>query len=59
MPEIRVTVSEKLDKLLDELLETGLFMSKADIMRYATISYLRELGFIGRREGARRRTEQR
>jgi Arc/MetJ-type ribon-helix-helix transcriptional regulator len=46
MPEIRVTISEKFDKLLDELLETGLFTSKADIMRFATIAYLKELGFI-------------
>jgi len=46
MPEIRVTISEKFDKLLDELLETGLFTSKADIMRFATIEYLKGLGFI-------------
>ncbi|MCC6019455.1 MAG: hypothetical protein LM601_10515 [Candidatus Verstraetearchaeota archaeon] len=48
MPEIRVTISEKFDKLLDELLETGLFTSKADIMRFATIQYLKELGFINK-----------
>ena len=41
MPELRVTVSEKFDKLLDQLLETGLFTSKADIMRFATIAYLK------------------
>jgi|GEM_PF-6350830 Arc/MetJ-type ribon-helix-helix transcriptional regulator len=46
MPEIRVTVSEKFDKLL----ETGLFASKADILRFATIMYLKELGFIGKRK---------
>jgi Arc/MetJ-type ribon-helix-helix transcriptional regulator len=50
MPEIRVTVSEKFDKLLEELLETGLFSSKADILRFATIMYLKELGFIGGRK---------
>jgi Arc/MetJ-type ribon-helix-helix transcriptional regulator len=50
MPEIRVTVSEKFDKLLEELLETGLFASKADILRFATIMYLKELGFIGKRK---------
>jgi len=46
MPEIRVTISEKFDKILDKLLETGLFISKADIMRFATIAYLKELGLI-------------
>jgi Arc/MetJ-type ribon-helix-helix transcriptional regulator len=49
MPELRVTISEKFDKLLEELLETGLFASKADIVRFATIAYLKELGFIGKR----------
>ncbi|MEM2169944.1 MAG: hypothetical protein QXS79_06705 [Candidatus Bathyarchaeia archaeon] len=47
MPEIRVTISEKFDKLLDKILETGLFASKADILRFAAIAYLKELGFIG------------
>jgi Arc/MetJ-type ribon-helix-helix transcriptional regulator len=54
MPEIRVTVSEKFDKLLEELLETGLFASKADILRFATIMYLKELGFIGKRKAEAR-----
>jgi len=49
MPELRVTISERFDKLLEELLETGLFASKADIVRFATIAYLKELGFIGKR----------
>jgi len=46
MPELRVTITEKFDKILDELVETGLFPSKADIMRHATINYLKELGWI-------------
>jgi Arc/MetJ-type ribon-helix-helix transcriptional regulator len=61
MPEIRVTVSEKFDKLLDELVETGLFTSKADIMRFATIIYLKELGFIDKhkeRKTLNRREEE-
>jgi phenolic acid decarboxylase len=44
MPEIRVTVSEKFDRLLDRLMETGFFTSKADIMRFATIAYMKEFG---------------
>jgi Arc/MetJ-type ribon-helix-helix transcriptional regulator len=35
MPELRVTVSEKMDKLLDDIVETGLFSSKADLLRFA------------------------
>lgn len=49
MPELRVTITEKFDKILDELVEAGLFLSKADIMRYATINYLKELGWIGKK----------
>jgi len=55
MPEVRVTISEKLDKLLEELVEAGIFPSKADVMRYATISYLKELGLLAKglmRKGA-------
>jgi Arc/MetJ-type ribon-helix-helix transcriptional regulator len=44
MPELRVTVTEKMDKLLDEMVATGLFASKADLVRFATVAYLRELG---------------
>jgi len=46
MPEIRVTVTEKMDKLLERVVEMGLFSSKADLMRFATIAYLKELGLI-------------
>ena len=46
MPELRVTVSEKMDKLLDDAVETGLFSSKADLLRFATIAFLQELGWI-------------
>jgi len=57
MPELRVTVSEKFDKLLDQLLETGLFTSKADIMRFATIAYLKELGFISKLQTVKKKSE--
>jgi len=46
MPELRVTITDKMNELLDELVETGLFTSKADLVRFATIAYLRELGWI-------------
>ena len=46
MPELRVTVTEKMDDLLDEIVETGLFTSKADLVRFATVAYLKDFGFI-------------
>jgi Arc/MetJ-type ribon-helix-helix transcriptional regulator len=47
MPELRVTVTEKMDKLISEIVEeTGLFASKADLVRFATIAYIKELGWI-------------
>lgn len=46
MPELRVTITEKMDKLLDRIVDTGLFTSKADLVRFATIAYLKELGMI-------------
>ena len=49
MAELRVTVSEKMDKLLDEIVDMGLFTSKADLMRFAAIAYLKDLGLL---EGA-------
>jgi Arc/MetJ-type ribon-helix-helix transcriptional regulator len=48
MPELRVTVTEKMDKMLDNLVATGLFTSKADLVRFATVAYLKELGWIER-----------
>ncbi|MHB8545689.1 MAG: hypothetical protein ACYDAJ_02860 [Nitrosotalea sp.] len=46
MPEFRVTVTEKMDKILEKLVDTGLFTSKADLMRFAAIAYLQDLGWI-------------
>jgi Arc/MetJ-type ribon-helix-helix transcriptional regulator len=46
MPELRVTITEKMDELLNKLVETGLFTSKADLVRFATIAYLKELDWI-------------
>jgi Arc/MetJ-type ribon-helix-helix transcriptional regulator len=46
MPELRVTRPEKMNELLDKLVETGLFTSKADLVRFATVAYLKELDWI-------------
>ena len=46
MAEIRVTVSEKMDKVLEKLVDTGMFSSKADLVRYATIAYVKDLGWF-------------
>jgi len=46
MPEVRVTITEKMNKLLDEVVKTGLFTSKADLFRFAVIAFLKDLGLI-------------
>jgi len=46
MPEIRVTVTEKMNELLNRLVETGLFTSKSNLVRFATIAYLKDLGWV-------------
>ena len=57
MPELRVTVTEKMDNLLDEIVDTGLFTSKADLMRFAAIAYLQGLGWIETRNTDQGRKE--
>jgi len=39
-------VTDKMNELLDRLVETGLFTSKANLVRFATIAYLKDLGWI-------------
>ena len=46
MPELRVTVTEKMNELLNRLVDTGLFSSKADLVRFATVAYLKDLGWV-------------
>lgn len=46
MVELRVTVDEKLNKLLDKIVEAGLYQSKAELMRSATIYLLVQMGLI-------------
>jgi Arc/MetJ-type ribon-helix-helix transcriptional regulator len=46
LPELRVMVSEKMDKLLEKVVESGVFTSKADLARFAMIDYLERLGLL-------------
>jgi len=46
MVELRVTIDEKLNKLLDKIVKSGIYQSKAELMRSATISLLIEMGLI-------------
>jgi Arc/MetJ-type ribon-helix-helix transcriptional regulator len=46
MPEIRVTVDEKLNSLLDEIVASGLYPSKAELMRCGLVQLLKDLGLL-------------
>ena len=46
MVELRVTVDNKLNKLLDEIVESGLYQSKAELMRSATVYLLIQMNII-------------
>ena len=46
MPEIRVTVDEKLNSLLDELVASGLYPSKAELLRCGLVHLLKDLGLL-------------
>jgi Arc/MetJ-type ribon-helix-helix transcriptional regulator len=46
MTELRVTVDEKLNRLLDKVVESGVYQSKAELMRSATIYLLIKMGLI-------------
>ena len=46
MPELRVTVDEKLNRLLDKIVASGIYNSKAELMRSATIYLLVQMGMI-------------
>jgi len=48
MPEIRVTITSQLDGFLDDVVEAGMFASKADAMRAATVYFLKDLGWLER-----------
>ncbi|MGI0081054.1 MAG: hypothetical protein ACRECH_15705 [Nitrososphaerales archaeon] len=46
MVELRVTLDEKLNNLLDEIVESGVYQSKAELMRSATVYLLIQMGVI-------------
>ncbi len=47
MPELRVTISHRMDKLLDRIVdEEGFFTSKADLARFAMVDYLHGLDML-------------
>ena len=48
MPELRVTVTNELNELLDEVVERGLFSTKADVARAAIVYFLKDLGWVER-----------
>jgi len=46
MVELRVTVDEKLNELLDKIVGSGIYQSKAELMRSATIHLLADMGIL-------------
>ncbi len=46
MVELRVTVDDKLNKLLDEIVASGIYQSKAELMRSATVYLLVQMDLI-------------
>ena len=46
MVELRVTVDAKLNKLLDKIVESGIYNSKAELMRSGTIYLLIQMGLL-------------
>jgi len=46
MPELRVVVDEKFNRLLDKIVERGLYASKAELLRSATIYFLMQTGIL-------------
>jgi Arc/MetJ-type ribon-helix-helix transcriptional regulator len=46
VPEVRVTVNENLDSFLDKIVASGLYPSKAELMRCGMVHLLKELNLI-------------
>lgn len=46
MTELRVVVDEKFNQLLDDIVRQGLYTSKAELMRSATIYLLMNMGIL-------------
>lgn len=46
MAEIRVTVDEKLHLIIEEIVDAGLYPSKAELMRCGLVRLLKDLGLV-------------
>lgn len=46
MVELRVTVDEKLNRLLEEIVSAGIYPSKAELMRSAAIYLLMDMDLL-------------
>ena len=46
MVELRVTIDEKLNKLLDKIVDSRIYQSKAELVRSATTYLLVQMGLI-------------
>lgn len=46
MPELRVVVPKGLNEFLDEVVDAGLFATKADVVRASVIYFLKDLGWL-------------
>jgi len=46
MPELRVVIPKGLNELLDEIINVGLFATKADAIRASIIYFLKDLGWL-------------
>lgn len=46
VPEVRVTINGNLDSFLDQIVASGLYPSKAELMRCGMVHLLKELNLI-------------
>jgi len=46
MPELRVVIPKGLDEILDQVIDAGLFATKADMIRASIIYFLKDLGWL-------------
>lgn len=46
MVELRVTIDEEFNKLLDMVVESGVFQSKAELMRSGAVLLLAQMGLL-------------
>jgi Arc/MetJ-type ribon-helix-helix transcriptional regulator len=46
VPEVRVTINENVDSYLDKIVASGLYPSKAELMRCGMVHLLKDLKLI-------------